>query len=96
MEPTYTPRSSQRPLNFCRSCEQDFGGVHAFDMHRTGKHEHLYSDEHPDGRRCLTETEMLARGMYLNAQGRWSQPSSGLSERLGLGIEATHTPTRTV
>ena len=85
-----------KPLNLCRTCGHDFGGVHALDMHRVGKHEHLYSDERLDGRRCLTETEMLARGMYLSAHGRWSQPRNGLSERLGLGIEATHEPTPTI
>jgi hypothetical protein len=75
---------------------QDFGGVHAFDLHRVGKHEHLHSDEHPDGRRCLSEDEMLDLGMYLNAQRRWSQPRRGLSDRMGSAGEATHTPTPTI
>jgi hypothetical protein len=44
-------------------------------MHRVGSYE--------DGRRCLTDDEMLAKGMYISAQGRWSQPENGRSRRLG-------------
>jgi hypothetical protein len=44
-------------------------------MHRVGSYE--------DGRRCLSDDEMLAKGMYINAQGRWSQPENGRSQRLG-------------
>src|SRR4249919_3618494 len=58
-----------RPLTFCRTCQSDFGGIAAFDRHRVGKHAYLYSQEQPDGRRCLSEQEMQAKGMYLNRQG---------------------------
>ena len=50
--------------NFCRSCNQDFGSVNAFDMHRVGNHEYTYSEglkQDPpieDGRRCLTVHEL--------------------------------------
>lgn len=78
-----------KPRSFCRDCGRDFGGDKAFDRHRVGQHEHRYSPEHPDGRRCRSEDEMIAIGMYLNTQGRWSQPRNGLSERLGSAAEAT-------
>lgn len=80
----------EKPLNLCRSCGRDFGGVNAFDRHRVGKHEYLYDDEHPDGRRCLTEDEMLPTGLRRRADGRWGQDSDGLQERLGSSVEATH------
>jgi hypothetical protein len=56
--------------------------VRAFDMHRTGSYKNDYSDEHPNGRRCLTDEEKIAKGMYLNSAGRWSQPVNGRPERL--------------
>ena len=77
--------SSNRDLNICPVCGLDFGGERAFEMHKTGKHDYLHSDEHPDGRRCLNEQEMLERGMYRNAKGRWSQPRRGLAALLGSG-----------
>src|SRR5262249_51158507 len=96
-EPTCraTPRATRtqrRPLNRCRSCGKDFGGVTAFDRHRVGNHAYEYSHDQPDGRRCLTDPEMKQRGMYLNSSGRWSQPHNGLSERLGSPAQATETP----
>ena len=50
-----TSVAASRPLNFCRSCQSDFGAIAAFDRHRVGKHAYLYSEDHPDGRRCLSE-----------------------------------------
>jgi hypothetical protein len=67
--------TASRALNLCTVCGRDFGGVRAFDMHRTGRYE--------DGRECLSDEAMLAKGMYINAQGRWSQPENGRSQRLG-------------
>ena len=75
--------SKRAPLNLCTVCGNDFGGERTFEMHKVGKHDYLYDKEHPDGRRCLTDEEMLGRGMYLNKLGRWSQPRNGLEERLG-------------
>ena len=76
-------------LNYCTTCGADFGGVTAFDKHRVGKHAFLCTPDRLDGRRCLTTEEMLGLGMYINAQGRWSQPDNGRSERMGLAQEAT-------
>jgi hypothetical protein len=81
--------TAKKFLCLCSACGKDFGGVRAFDLHRVGKHEYDYNPDHPDGRRCLSEQEMLARGMYLNESGRWSQPRNGLSERLGSRTRGT-------
>jgi hypothetical protein len=54
--------TGQRSL--CRSCGLLFRSTAAFDKHRTGS---LAKGE----RRCLTETEMLAKGMAINYQGLW-------------------------
>jgi hypothetical protein len=52
------------PKSLCRGCNQTFTSLSAFDMHRTGKFERKK-------RRCLTEQEMLARGMVQNAKSWW-------------------------
>jgi hypothetical protein len=62
---------SQRILNLCGECERDFYSVRAFDLHRVGKHAYAASAEQPDGRRCLSDEEMLDKGMRLDAHGRW-------------------------
>lgn len=60
-------------MNLCRSCGEDFGSVSAFDAHRIGKHDYLYSDEHPDGRRCLSVEEMESSERFTrNGRDRWS------------------------
>lgn len=63
-------------MTLCTTCGQEFGGVHAFDAHRVGSHAYCFSLERPDGRRCLTPAEMLARGWERNSRGRWSLPCS--------------------
>jgi hypothetical protein len=62
----------------CTTCKEDFGGVTAFDLHRVGKHEYLFSEEHPDGRRCLSSEEMLEKKMKLDKYGRWRAPGRNL------------------
>lgn len=42
----------------CSGCDRYFSSVGSFDKHRR------------EGR-CLTEAEMLARGMLVNARGYW-------------------------
>jgi hypothetical protein len=49
-----------------------FGSLLAFDLHRVGSHEHLWSPQHPGGRRCLSVADMLERGFWRGKQGRWS------------------------
>lgn len=49
--------------NQCAGCDLLFNSTHAFDKHRHG--------EHGNGRRCLTESEMLAKGMVKGADGFW-------------------------
>jgi hypothetical protein len=45
--------------------------VDAFDTHRVGTHEYLWSPDREDGRRCLDAEEMKSRGMSQNDMGRW-------------------------
>ena len=65
-------------MNLCRSCEQDFGSVRAFDAHRVGRHAYTFAEgqrmEPPraDGRRCLSVAEMEAEGFVRNGRERWS------------------------
>jgi len=59
-------------VTLCSSCGKRFGGIVAFDAHRVGKHAYDYSPEHRDGRRCLTEKEMLGQRFKLNKRGAWS------------------------
>jgi len=49
--------------NQCQGCKAYFNSTAAFDKHRAG--------DHGKDRRCLTEPEMLAKGMALNAAGFW-------------------------
>ena len=51
-------------VNQCPTCFEVFNSTAGFDMHRTGKFS-------PNTRRCMTEAEMLAAGMALNAKNRW-------------------------
>lgn len=74
--------------NWCRACEQDFSSVRTFDQHRVGKHEYTYSEGikfEPmveDGRRCLTEDEMLLLGLRPDKRGRWCDPTQNPAARL--------------
>ena len=55
----------------CSACGATFGGLTGFDDHRTGQ----YLDRHPDyGRRCMSGTEMGAKGYRQDAAGLWRQP----------------------
>lgn len=49
--------------NQCPGCGLYFNSNKAFDKHRTGKH--------GVDRRCMTEQEMLNKGMCLNDAGFW-------------------------
>jgi hypothetical protein len=63
-------------MNLCPVCGEDFGGVQAYDAHRRGSHDYCWSPERPDGRRCLTPSELQERGFWRNSRGRWSLPGS--------------------
>lgn len=55
--------------SFCTNCGNDFAADWLFDLHRIGVHEYTYSEGlnfNPpleDGRRCMTEEEMLNANM---------------------------------
>lgn len=55
--------------NQCPSCGLFFNSVRAFDVHRIGRYGLPHG--HPEGRRCRTEAEMLAKGMAVNGYGFW-------------------------
>ncbi len=62
------------PLNQCGACGEDFTSVETFDRHRVGEHEHRFSTAHPEGRRCLSGDEVLAKGWQWDDKGRWFDP----------------------
>jgi hypothetical protein len=70
---------SVQPLNLCRACGEDFGGLTLFDRHRTGKHEYRWGLDRPDGRRCLHPEEMEALGWRKDRFGRWSRPTPAIA-----------------
>lgn len=49
--------------NQCRGCNRYFNSNGAFEKHRIG--------EHGVNRRCMTEEEMIAKGMVLRPDGFW-------------------------
>lgn len=58
--------------NQCQGCQEYFNSSHAFDKHRTG--------EHGVDRRCLTQDEMTAKGMFCGDDGFWR--GSAMPEKL--------------
>jgi hypothetical protein len=62
MELMFEP-DNYEPLNYCTTCGNDFTSIAYFDLHRIGKHEYDFSVDKPDGRRCMTEEEMLEAGL---------------------------------
>lgn len=74
---------TRTPHNLCRSCSQDFGSIGGFDHHRVGEHDYTYSEglqldpPREDGRRCMTDEELLASGYVLDPEfGRWVSVSA--------------------
>lgn len=47
----------------CRGCNEYFNSVHAFDRHRVWAS--------PTVQRCLTDEEMVGKGMSVNSSGFW-------------------------
>lgn len=72
--------------NLCRSCGQDFAYVGGFDDHRVGEHDYTLSEglrmdpPREDGRRCLSESEMVARGWGRDKHGRWVTGAAATDE----------------
>jgi hypothetical protein len=58
-------------VNLCRSCREELASLTAFDRHRVGEHAYTWSMEHPEGRRCLVNDELLDAGMELDSRPRW-------------------------
>ena len=64
--------------NQCQGCKGYFNSSFAFDKHRRG--------EHGIDRRCLTGSEMRAKGMDTNAAGFWI--SAAMPEAVVSGVSA--------
>lgn len=64
-------------MNLCRACGLDFGSGSAFDAHRTGTHEYVFSPDRPEGRRCLAADELRDNGWSRDRRGRWRRPRQG-------------------
>lgn len=66
-------------MNLCRSCNEDFSSVEAFDRHRVGVHEYTFLEGleqgREDGRRCLSIEELEEIGFEVNDRGRWHDPT---------------------
>lgn len=55
----------------CSACYMQFRGLSGFDDHRVGK----YCNTPPDyGRRCLSTSEMFAKGYQIDEKLRWYKP----------------------
>ena len=70
--------------NQCQGCKAYFNSTYAFDKHRTGKHGH--------DRRCLTEAEMLEKGMSVNKDGFWitkAMPVAAIDKKIQ-GVANAH------
>jgi len=74
-------------LNECGACGKDFAGLRGFDRHRVGKHGYTLAQgfqmvpPRDDGRRCLSEEELLGLGYALDRFGRWTDRSHGTHPR---------------
>jgi hypothetical protein len=73
---------------FCTTCKENFTGLEAFDRHRVGTHEFTFQEglrldsPREDGRRCLDEEEMRARGWAKSVRGGWFDPARSPASRL--------------
>lgn len=54
-------------INQCPTCSLYFNSDHSFDKHRTG----TIGNTTDNPRRCMSEEEMLSRGMGINKRGWW-------------------------
>ena len=67
-------------MNVCGPCGLDFTGAADFDSHRVGKHDYTFWEgmhrkpPKTDGRRCISEPEMVEMGWFKDRHGRWSHP----------------------
>jgi hypothetical protein len=77
-------------MNLCPTCRRNFAGVSDFDSHRVGAHDHVWSVDRPDGRRCRAIDEMLADG-WDNGDRGWRHPRR-VRERAGKGSYSLQEP----
>ena len=60
----YEKKTLRGNRNQCPGCSEYFNSTHAFEKHRVGEHER-------NQRRCLSITEMTAKGMFVGDDGFW-------------------------
>lgn len=65
----------------CAGYREFFSGTTMFDRHRVGEHEHGWSLEFPEGRRCMSAGEMRGAGWRLDAARGWQDPARVLAGR---------------
>jgi hypothetical protein len=73
----------------CSGCGEHFNSASAFDRHRTGTYGTL---RQPCTPRCLTATEMQARGWLKNGAGFWvtgKHPGYAVTSRVETAIDST-------
>ena len=78
----------------CTACGEYFGSVVVFDRHRVGSY--AKPGEWKGNRRCITPSEMTARGWIRNGRGFWIRHvmeggRDGI-QRPRVTLPATHVP----
>lgn len=72
-----------RTRNQCGKCDRVFGGITAFERHRTG----TFGDP-TDPRRCRTRAEMRSLRLTQAADGCWSMPAPTATRKAPEGVPA--------
>jgi hypothetical protein len=91
------PIPTRTPRNGCSACGADFSKLSYFDQHRVGVHAFTFSEglkldpPRDDGRRCLDAEEMLAAGLSLDANGRWTNEAKTAATRAAFGAASALT-----
>ncbi len=58
-------------VNKCSGCGKDFGGVHGFDLHRAGSYT-------SGTRHCLSDEQIVQKGLILSERGVWLTPTPNM------------------
>lgn len=94
--PHWDTPEGYRVNSYCTSCGRDFSNDDLFTRHRTGVNEYTYSEglnfDPPigDGRRCKTDEEMNADGMYFMTNEEMF--AGRHKHRIGFGVQMWFDP----
>jgi hypothetical protein len=86
------PPEGYKVSSYCRTCGRDFTNDKIFDQHRTGSFEHDFSAEHPDGRRCKDDDELIQDG--LRPMTEEEMADSRHRHRIGYNVEMWFDPVK--